>query len=411
MRVLYLNPVGFVGGAERVLLSVMAAVRAAEPSWDLRLLVATPGPLLERAAEVGVPGVLLPMPAAMAAAGDSRHRGSGWLSRSAGLLRQGVVLAPGLCCYGRRLRRAVREIAPDLIHSNGIKSHLLARLAGTPPVVWHVHDFYGERPFVRRMLRWARRGVAGAIAVSEAVGRETRELFPGLPTRVVPNTVDTRTFAPGPGDPDLLDRLAGLSPAPTGTGRVGLVATYARWKGHDVFLRAAAEVLRGQPTLAVRFYLIGGPIYHTEGSQFSPGELRSLAGSLGIEAHVGFVGFRPDPADVYRALDVVVHASTRPEPFGLTIAEAMACGRAVVVARAGGAVELFTHDEDAVGVEPGWPEVLARVLRDLLADGPRRWRLGDNARRTALCRFSPERLGPQVLAAYLHFLRTADGLA
>jgi glycosyltransferase involved in cell wall biosynthesis len=346
------------------------------------------------------------MPAALAAAGDSRHRDSGWLSRSAGLLRQGAALAPGLWRYRRRLRRAVRELAPDLVHSNGIKTHLLARLAGTgtTPVVWHVHDFYADRPFVRRMLRWARRGVAGAIAISEAVGRETRALFPGMPTRVVPNTIDARVFAPAPGDPGLLDRLAGLPPAADGTGRVGLVATYARWKGHEVFLRAAADLLREQPSLAVRFYIVGGPIYHTAGSQFSAEELRTLARRLGIEAYVGFIGFQEDPADVYRALDVVVHASTRPEPFGLTIAEAMACARPVVVAQAGGAAELFTHDEDAVGVMPGQAEPLARAIRDLLADGPRRQRLGHNARRTAVCRFSPDRLGPQVLAAYRDFL-------
>ena len=43
----------------------------------------------------------------------------------------------------------------------------------------------------------------------------------------------------------------------------------------------------------------------------------------------------------YRALDVVVHASTRPEPFGLVIAEAMACGRALVAAPDGTQIPLM----------------------------------------------------------------------
>ena len=55
---------------------------------------------------------------------------------------------------------------------------------------------------------------------------------------------------------------------------------------------------------------------------------------LGVEAHVGFIGFQSEPVDIYRAADVVVHASTQPEPFGLTIVEAMACGRATVVSEA-----------------------------------------------------------------------------
>src|SRR4051812_6736193 len=72
----------------------------------------------------------------------------------------------------------------------------------------------------------------------------------------------------------------------------------------------------------------------------------------------GFVPFQARVEAVYRALDVVVHASTRPEPFGLTIAEAMACGRPLVAARAGGAAELFEDEVEALGL----PEVSAGAL-------------------------------------------------
>src|SRR5262249_15351528 len=161
---------------------------------------------------------------------------------------------------------------------------------------------------------------AGAIAVSEAVGRDVRGLLPGLPTRVIGNAIDVNAFSPAEADPDLLDRLAGLPPAPEAVIRGGVVATYARWEGQDVFLPAAARVLSAGRR--VRFYVVGGPIYHTSGSQFSQAELRGLARDLGIEPDVGLIDFQPDPAAVYRALDVVVHASTRPEPFGLTIVEA-----------------------------------------------------------------------------------------
>src|SRR5262249_14978265 len=66
----------------------------------------------------------------------------------------------------------------------------------------------------------------------------------------------------------------------------------------------------------------------------------------------GLVPFQEDTAAVYRALDVVVHASTQPEPFGLTIAEAMSCSRPVVVARAGGAAGLFSRGPHALGGPP-----------------------------------------------------------
>jgi glycosyltransferase involved in cell wall biosynthesis len=405
MRIVYLNPVGGMGGAERVLLAVMAQTRRADPSLETYLIASTDGPLLGRAEDMGVRSLLLPMPKRLTELGDSKYRNSRWWTRWRSLLR-GVGMIPDVWRYSRRLQATLRKITPDLIHSNGIKCHLLARLCGTAPVIWHVHDFYGERPLVRRLLRWARKGVAGAITISEAVDRDMRQLLPGLPTRVVANVVDVDAFSPAPAVPGLLDRLAGLPAAPEGTIRVGLVATYARWKGHDVFLKAAAHLLQQQPGLPVRFYVIGGPIYHTQGSQFTVAELRALADGLNLQAHAGFIDFQPEPADVYRSLDVVVHASTAPEPFGLAIIEAMACARAVIVSRAGGAAELFTHDQDALGVAPGDSAGLAQAIRTLVEDGRRRRQLAEQARLTAVRRFNPSRLGPQTLDAYRAFLES-----
>jgi glycosyltransferase involved in cell wall biosynthesis len=185
--------------------------------------------------------------------------------------------------------------------------------------------------------------------------------------------------------------------------RVGLVATYATWMGHDVVHDAARRVVQSCPDSPARFYVVGGPIYRTAGSQWDRQQLLDRAADLVAQHRVGFIGFQDDTAPVYRGLDVVVHASTRPEPFGLTIAEAMACGRAVVVARAGGAAELFDHGRDALGVPPGDVAALAEALSALLSDGALRARLGAEARRTAVERFSRARLGVQLLEAYEQF--------
>lgn len=66
-----------------------------------------------------------------------------------------------------------------------------------------------------------------------------------------------------------------------------------------------------------------------------------------------------------RALDIVVHASTQPEPFGLVIAEAMACGRAVIASQAGGAAEIIDPGENALGLPPGDAAVLAERIVQL----------------------------------------------
>jgi glycosyltransferase involved in cell wall biosynthesis len=104
-----------------------------------------------------------------------------------------------------------------------------------------------------------------------------------------------------------------------------------------------------------------------------------------------------------------VHASTRPEPFGLTIVEAMACARPVIVAREGGAAELFTHDRDAFGVPPRDAEALARAILTLAEEPERRARLGEQARHTVLERFTRARLGRQALATYRRLAASPRG--
>jgi len=402
MRIVFVNPVAQVGGAEMILLDLLAALADAIPGVDRHLIVAGEGPLIDLARAIGVVVHPRPMPDRLAGLGDSALKGRGKVGAILGLAARGAPAGLAGLRYARGLGRLIREIGPDLIHSNGIKSHLLLRLSGLRgiPVVWHLHDFYGTRPVMARALRWASRGAAGAIAISEAVGRDGRRVLDPLPVQVVYNAVDVEQFTPGPGDGARLDALANLPPAAPGAHRVGLIATYARWKGQDLFLRAAARLAGDRPA---RFYVIGSPIYQTKGSQWSEAELRGLAGSLGLEDRVGFIPFQRDTAAVYRALDVVVHASTQPEPFGRTIIEAMACGRPVVVSDAGGAAELFQDGRDAVGFPPGDTPALAAAILGLVDDPGRRERIGRAARATAVERFARPRLGVEVAAAYERF--------
>jgi glycosyltransferase involved in cell wall biosynthesis len=405
VRILFLNVSAALGGAERVLLDMLASLRRAAPAVELHVAVPAPGPLVERAAGLGVRVHLLPMPEQLAEMGDSALRESGRWRAALGLVHAALRGSLAAWTYAGQLRRLVAAVRPDVVHSNSIKFHLLTALARLRDVlvVWHVHDFLSRRPLMRRGLRWLSGATHGAIAISGAVGRDATAVLPRLRVAVIANGVDTERFAPGPGNGAWLDRLAGLRPASADTVRVGLVATYARWKGQDVFLEAATRVVQERVGWPLRFYVIGGPIYQTRGSQWTEEELRSRAVALTRMGAGGFVAFQEDTVAVYRALDIVVHASTQPEPFGLTIAEAMSCGRPVIVARAGGAAELFTEDHDALGVPAGDAAALAAVLQTLLADPPHRARLAANARVTAMRAFSRDRLGPELLAAYASF--------
>jgi len=407
VRILFVNPVGILGGAERSLLDLIVSMRAAYPSWDLSVALMADGPFVEAVESLGVRVHSIPMPHALAELGDSMLAGTGGVASRLGLLARTARAGLGLRGYLRRFRSLAERERPDLIHSNGNKSHLVTSLAaaGGAPVLWHVRDFLGSRRLMARALRWARKGAAGSIAISGAVRRDIEATFPGLPVDVVYNGVDVDIFAPAPGDGTKLDALAGLRPAGQGVVRVGLVGTYAIWKGHMLFLDAAARAIERLSGDRVRFYVVGGAVYSTRGSQVAEADLRARAAALGIAEHVGFVGFQREVADSYRDLDIVAHASIQPEPFGRTIVEAMACGRAVIVSRSGGAAELFTHGHDAVGVSPGSVEELASAVVSLATNPGERRRLGEEARRTAVTRFSRARLGPEVGRIYERLLR------
>lgn len=403
MKVVYLNPTGILGGAELCMLDILATVGDALPGWSPHVILGDDGPLRASVEALGVPCEVLPMPDRLARLGDA---GLGLDSAQKGRARLNLaVRAAGAAVatsgYLARLRRCVRALAPDVVQTNGMKAHVLGAWAaprGTP-VVWHLHDYLSSRRVMGRLLRASSGpGVLG-VAVSKSVAEDAARTL-GARVRVlsVHNAVDLRRFCPDNGEQARidLDAEAGLAPAPVGAVRIGLVGTYARWKGHGVFLQAAARVSRDRPC---RFYLVGGPLYRSTGSQFTAEELLSMATELGLEGRVGFVPHQADPEAVYRALDVVVHASTRPEPFGRVIVEGMACGRAVVVTRGGGASELFADGISALGVEPGDIDGLAAALT-LLNDPTLRQSLGRGGRAEVEARFDRKRLGPEWAKVY-----------
>lgn len=400
MKILYLNPSGELGGAERSLLFLMASLRAAKPDWEMQLVAGSGGPLIRRAEEIGVQASAIDFPRSLSRLGDAGAGGPA--GRQQGQLRLvGSVGRAGVpsIAYTRRLRRTLARFAPDLIHSNGFKMHILAawaRPAGCP-LIWHVRDYVSTRPFMSRLIRANAHRCTTAIANSTSVAEDLRAVCGGkLRTHRVYNGVDLNAFAPS-GVVANLDELCAMPAAAPGTTRVGLLATMARWKGHHAFLRAVAKASRIAP---LRAYVIGAPIYQTDSGQYGIGELRKMAGELGLDGKVGFTGFVDDSAAALRALDIVVHASTQPEPFGLAIAEGMACGKPVIVSAAGGATEIVTAGVDALTHPPGNVDALADCITKLACDCGLRDRIGAAARVSAERQFSRERVVAEILPIY-----------
>ena len=402
MRVVFLNPSGELGGAETALLELMAALREARPAWTLSLTASAPGPLVDRAARLGIQSNALTFPPSLARLGEWGRRGSFAARALLGVAVCGAAL-PSLR-YASRLRCQLDALQPDIVHTNGLKMHVLGarcRPAGAT-LIWHLHDYPGTRPLTASLLRAQAHRCSEVVANSHSVARQARELFGrALPVETVYNAVDLDRFHPAGPRLDL-DALAGLAPLAAGGIGIGLVGTFARWKGHDVFLKALSQIHSSVP---VRAYIVGEPIYETVGSQFSIDELRALAAGAGVAHLVGFTGRIDDVAGALRSLDVVVHASVEPEPFGLVIAEAMACGRPVVVSRAGGAAEIAQGG--ALFYTPGDATELAARVSELVSDPDLRASLGTEGRAAAVRLFGRRHLSDTLIPIYEKYASAA----
>jgi glycosyltransferase involved in cell wall biosynthesis len=378
---------------------MVASLREQYPQCRLTVILGDRGVLARKLQALHASTMLVPLPKALALIGDAGAGGPAGasMSRWAVALRLASV-APPIAAYRRRLSDAIRSAAPDLIHSNGFKMHLLGTWAAPrrTPIIWHLHDFISLRPLMPRLLKLALHRCAGIIANSHSVARDLGATLARVPTiHTIYYAVDLDNFTPAGRRLDL-DELAGMTPPPADVLRVGIVATMARWKGHEVFLHALA-LLRSEH---IRGYVIGGPIYRTAGSQYSLAELRQMASALCLEKRVGFTGFVSDAAAAMRALDIVVHASVAPEPFGLTVAEAFACGRPVIASRGGGVLEIIHENQNALAHRPGDAHELAAAVARLVADPGLRHRLGAAARKTAESSFTRKRLAGDLMRIY-----------
>ncbi len=374
------------------LIDLLVSLRAAQPRWQLHMLLGEDGPLVEKARLAGVEVAVAPFPPDLARLGDS---GAG----SIPALWSCMKAATGTIRYASQLRRTLAEWQPDIVHTNGFKMHVLGAWARPKncSVIWHVRDYVSTRPLMKRLLGMLVHRPSAAIGNSKSVVRDIQKVCgPQLETLCIYNAIDLKRYSPL-GEKIDLDALSGLDPAPSGTIRVGLVATLAHWKGHAVFLRALARLPKDLP---IRAYVIGGPIYQTEHSQATLDQLRAQAAGLRLADKVGFTGYVADTADVMRSLDILVHASTQPEPFGRVIAEGMACGCAVISSAAGGAAELIADGQDALSHPAGDDVDLAECIEKLVRDPELRARLGRAGRITAERRFERSRLSEELVPLY-----------
>jgi len=279
-----------------------------------------------------------------------------------------------------RLARVIRRAGADVVHlGNGVRANfdgILACWLTRTPCLCHVKGFekYSNRE------RWAARQVDALVCMTEAVRAHCAQHgVYGRTTHVVYDALDEAEFVPRR-DAGVVRAELGIT---NGSPCVGVVGNIQEWKGQAVFVEAMARIIDQVPQ--AHAFIVGG--VHRSGAAYNE-RLKQRIQELHLERALSATGFRRDVADVMNALDVVVHTSVRPEPFGRVILEGMLLGKPVVASAAGGVPELIRDGETGFLTAPGDATGLAERLIPLLQDAALRERIGQQARAWAREQFS-----------------------
>ncbi|MHB8764275.1 MAG: glycosyltransferase family 4 protein [Deferrisomatales bacterium] len=254
-----------------------------------------------------------------------------------------------------RVAVAARRLGATVVHAHSAHALTIALLAarlgrGCRVVATRRVDFVPSR---HPLNRWKYGGPHRLVAISRAI-RQILEEF-GVPPerlRLVPSGVDFSRVAPGSGQ-GFRDEL--------GVGAderlVGNIAHLADHKGQRYFIEAMPAVLAAFPN--TRFVIVG------EGELEA--DLKARARALGLGERLRFPGFRRDVDAVMDALDLFVMPSHL-EGLGTIVLDALASGKPVVAAAAGGIPEILEDGRHGLLVPPRDPAALARAIGRVLGD-------------------------------------------
>jgi glycosyltransferase involved in cell wall biosynthesis len=332
-----------------------------------------------------------------------------------GVLRPEVEAIPGtrvislhkqgrwdLCGFMGRLRRAVAEVRPHVIHGYMGVANEMALIVGRMArarVVWGLRSSRTDCSGYGLVSAWSYRigaylsRFADLIIVNSVAGERayTSSGYDRRRMLVIPNGLDTDRFCPDPEVRRAQRAAWGVAPGET---LIGLIARLDPVKDHRTFLRAAASVAARHPE--ARFVCVGGgPAAYREELQSSP-EAKELGERL------IWAGESTEMPAVYNALDIACNTS-HSEGLSNVIGEAMATGVPCVVTDVGDSARVV--GDPARVVPPGDPVALAAALRRVL-DLPeaRRRELSQEMRERVVTTYSLQALAANTKAALMSVL-------
>ena len=235
-----------------------------------------------------------------------------------------------------RLRKVLQQLEPDILHVRSRVPAWLAWFANKKlkiPFVTTVHGFNSVSKYSEIMTK-GDRVIYGSSSIKEYILKNYHVEDSKL--RYVPRGIDTAYFDPKKVDLDFTSTFKNKYDL-EGRYIITIVGRITEWKGHDCFIRALAEVQKKDPNV---IGLIAGGVWHEKEEYLE--ELKQLAANL--EANIKFVGSQSQVREIYALSNLVISAaSTKPETFGRTAAEALAMNIPVIASAHGGSLDILLN--------------------------------------------------------------------
>jgi len=289
-----------------------------------------------------------------------------------------------------QLVRYIRRHGIEVVHARSRvpawSGSLACRITGTK-FLTTCHGYYTTHLF-SRVMGWGRL----VIVPSHIIGRHMIADFrvPAARIRHIPRGVDLMQFqyrAPAETLPNTL--------------RVALIGRLTSLKGHVIFFKAIARLIRLVPH--VKCLVVGEP---SDDKASYLDELQTWVRRLSLTRCVEFTGACHNIPELLQTVDLVVVPSTHPESFGRVVIEAQAAGVPVIASRVGGLAEIVEDEQTGLLVPPEDPVTLANAMVRVLTDRALARRLAAAGRRAVEQRFSLTQMVEQTLAVYEELLKT-----
>jgi glycosyltransferase involved in cell wall biosynthesis len=296
------------------------------------------------------------------------------------------------------LARWLRREKVDVLNTHSSRDGWIAGLAGRlARVPYLLRTRHIEVDYPNRILsRLAFRHLADHIlTTSERIRvRLLKELeLPPSHATCLPTGQDLSRFQPGPSG--VLHQELNRPPS---TQFIGMISVLRSWKGHEIFLTAAAELHRQFPHL---HFVIAGD-----------GPMRTLIfdmiASRHLEDCVTLIGHREDVPSVLASLTILVLPSTAHEGIPQIILQAQAMGKAIVGSRVGGLPEVIEDGRTGLLVSPGDPSALVNAISRLLQDPAWALTLGRQAQEQAQANYGEEIMADRLETLYFSVCTTGE---